>query len=144
MLHCKITVKNKADYFADFTYRRLFLERIPHDKRGFTVYILNAILITCVTTLIPHHLFLTLWHRLNEQFAVFFNFSASIPNLNYDLMSLAFAVESTFCKQDFKIDLKFPIGLKSGEFPGQSKIFIAALLKISFTYLDIWHGTRFC
>ena len=39
VLHCKITVKNKADYFADFTYRGLFLERIPRDKRGFTVYI---------------------------------------------------------------------------------------------------------
>ena len=36
-MHCKITVKNKADYFADFTYRGLFLERIPRDKRGFTV-----------------------------------------------------------------------------------------------------------
>ena len=37
-MHCKITVKNKADYFADFTYRGLFLERIPRDKRGFTVF----------------------------------------------------------------------------------------------------------
>ena len=36
VLHCKITVKNKADYFADFTYRGLLLERIPRDKRGFT------------------------------------------------------------------------------------------------------------
>ena len=34
VLHCKITVKNKADYFADFTYRGLFLERIPAINEG--------------------------------------------------------------------------------------------------------------
>ena len=37
-------VKNKADYFADFTYRGLFLERIPRDKRGFTVQNLSTVL----------------------------------------------------------------------------------------------------
>ena len=38
VLHGKITVKNKAGYFVDFTYRGLFLECIPHDKRGFIVH----------------------------------------------------------------------------------------------------------
>lgn len=32
-----IIVKNKADYFADFAYCGLFLERNPRDKRGITV-----------------------------------------------------------------------------------------------------------
>ena len=31
--------KNKADYFVDFTYRGLFLERILCDKWWFTVFL---------------------------------------------------------------------------------------------------------
>ena len=44
VLHCKITVKNKADYFVDFTYHGLFLEHIPRDKRGFTVLLIIEVL----------------------------------------------------------------------------------------------------
>ena len=43
-------------------------------------------------------------------------------------MSVVFVVLSRLCKPDFKIDQKFSIGFRSGEFPGQSKTFIVALL----------------
>lgn len=39
VLHRKIAVKNKTDYFTDFAYCELFLERNSRDERGFTVLI---------------------------------------------------------------------------------------------------------
>ena len=46
-------------------------------------------------------------------------------------MSLVFVVQFSICKRDFKIDQRFSIGLRSGEFPGQSKTFIAASFELS-------------
>ena len=57
-------------------------------------------------------------------------------------MSLIFEMLSSFCKRNFKIDQKFSIGLRSGEFPGQSATFITASLKTFFTCLHVWHGAR--
>ena len=79
-MHCKITVKNKADYFADFTYCGLFLERIPRDKRGFTVLLFTIILFCCFVT--------------NDKIS--FRYDAKIPNTQLKKFSTTNIIKS-FC-----------------------------------------------
>ena len=50
----------------------------------------SPVLITCATTMILQHLLQTLWHRLNKNFAVFFNCRVSISNLIYGLYEIGF------------------------------------------------------
>jgi len=63
-------------------------------------------------------------------------------HLNDGAISLVVVVQSNFCNRDFLIDHKFSMGLRSGEFPGQSNTFKFCFLKIVFTFSDEKHGTR--
>jgi len=64
-----------------------------------------------------------------------------MPYLNDGLISLVMVVQSNFCNRDFLTDHKFSMGLRPGEFPGQSITFNFAFLKIVFTFSDERHGT---
>jgi len=55
-------------------------------------------------------------------------------------ISLFMVVQSNFCNRDFVIDYKFSMGLRPGEFLGQSNNF--CFLKIVFTFTDERHGAR--
>jgi len=49
-------------------------------------------------------------------------------------------LHSNFCNRDFIIDHRFSMGLRYGEFLGQSKNF--CFLKVVFTFTDERHGAR--
>ena len=55
-------------------------------------------------------------------------------------ISLAMVVQYNYCNQKFFTGHRFSMGLRSGEFPGQSNTFNFCYLKTVFTFLVERHG----
>ena len=86
------------------------------------------------------------WTRLGMELFKFVHCPLIFSSRNHTWITASiifvFVVQSIFCNLALHMDQRFSIGLRSGEFPGQSRRVTLLSLKSFIITLETWQGTE--
>ena len=89
---------------------------------------------------------MTAWTRLGMELIKFLHCPLIFSSRNHTWITASiifvFVVQSIFCNLALHMDQRFSIGLRSGEFPGQSRRVTPLSLKYFTITLETWQGAE--